>query len=48
MQIAAQLNRLIPRSTIASQVYLVAVLALLPLFLLFFVLNGFVNAFRSR
>jgi hypothetical protein len=48
MQIAAQLDRFIPRSTIYSRVYLLMVLAMLPLFVLFFIANRFVNAFRSR
>jgi hypothetical protein len=48
MQSASQLIRWIPQSTLWSRLYLVAVLALLPLLAIFFVVNGFINAVRNR
>lgn len=48
MQSATQLIRWIPRSPLWSGIYLVAVLALLPLLAVFFVVNGFLGALRLR
>jgi len=48
MQSATQLIRWIPKSPLWSGVYLVAVLALLPLLAVFLVVNGFLGALRAR
>src|SRR4029079_15924979 len=48
MQSATLLIRWIPKSPLWSGVYLVAVLALLPLLAVFLVVNGFLGALRAR